>query len=65
MIFHAVGAMEYRCHPYAIHWTTRGYDAWNMSKRKACLGRELTIAEAMDACEQDALRESLGAVSIK
>lgn len=54
MIFHATAPMEYRCHPYAIFWKTRGWEAWIMQKRRsACLGRELRIGEAMAACERD------------
>lgn len=66
MIFHATAPMEYRCHPYAIFWKTRGWDCWVMSRnRSKCLGREMTLSEGIKACEEDELKRSLEAVSIK
>lgn len=55
LIFHATAPMEYRCHPYAIHWSIRGWELWNMSRSKrACLGRELTMSQAIKLAELDA-----------
>lgn len=53
MQFHATSPMEFRCHPYAIHWTVKGWTVWNMSRRKACLGRDLTMSEALAVAEKD------------
>lgn len=66
MIFHATTQFEYRCHPYALFLNTRGWDCWVMSRHTSkCLGREMTLNEGIKACEDDELKRSLEAVSIK
>jgi hypothetical protein len=55
LVFHATGDQEYRCHPYALFLNTRGWDCWRVDRsHERCLGRELTISQAMKLAEQDA-----------
>jgi hypothetical protein len=56
MVFHADGKETYRCGDYGIHWTVVGWETWCIRKgrRKACLGREMTISQAMAAAQKDA-----------
>jgi hypothetical protein len=58
MLWHADSPSIYRCGDYALHWTTMGWALWNYSRRKAIIGRDLTISEAMELAEQDALRQT-------
>lgn len=54
MQFHALGPLEYRCDRYGIHWAVQGWQAWVMSPcYSKCLGRDLTLPEALAKCEED------------
>lgn len=53
MIFHADSNQTYRCGDYGIYWGTRGWTVYNYAKRKACLGKDLTISQAMAVAEKD------------
>jgi hypothetical protein len=50
MIFHAISQSQFLCAPYRISLTTYGWSLW---KRKRCLGREMTISEALSRAKAD------------
>lgn len=53
LIWHADKPMTYRSGSYRLYWTTMGWSAWDFSKRKALLIRDVRLPEAMKACEDD------------
>lgn len=65
MQFHAESQVSYRCGNYRVVWGVMGWTAWNYAKRAACLARDVRLAEAMEACEQDAKCSELQAEFVK
>ena len=61
MVFTADDKGDYVCGPYKICWAVPGWSVWNLDRRKACLGRDLTISEAMSVAEKDSQTQT-GAV---
>jgi len=53
MIWHASDKECYVAGPYKLYWTISGWSLWDYSQRKACLGRDLTIGDAMALAEKD------------
>jgi hypothetical protein len=62
VIFHASAAMIYTSGDYHIHWNTMGWSAWNYQRKgaKARICHDLTLAQAIKACESDALQTKKG-----
>lgn len=63
MIWIASGDQSYTCGHYGIHWTTFGYETWITGKK--CLGRQLSISQAMQLAEDDRQASDLKAVMVK
>ena len=53
LIWHADSKESYSHPPYKLYWESGTWSLWNYDRRKACLGRGMTISEAMNLAEQD------------
>lgn len=53
MRFHASSDLEYRSGEYRLIWNIKGWSAWNYTKDKALICRDVRLPVAMEACEAD------------